>query len=275
MRPNWRNGKKNKDSSSGSQEGSSQDNSVALTTTSKQQLSNSTSGGGGGGVADSQVPQLPNPKDSTSTLFFDISLEFATALNEVWPKDEVIQSKLVELQKHTDNKSEYGSKLAQDFHSKYQDKYSLVLKKDPSFFSDKSSSDMKLLKAQDKYLSSSNEIRETVWEYLKNLVQYGGMVDMYSKCPQGMLDSISGIAGGLITKMQSGEMDLSNINPLQLGQMMMRDMKTEDLEQFGNAIMQSGNIENMMSLMQSTMGGMGGMPDMSSLASMASMMQPK
>jgi hypothetical protein len=94
------------------------------------------------------------------------------------------------------------------------------------------------------------------------------MADMYSKCPKAMLDSISGMAGGLIRKMQSGQLDAKSLNPIELGQMLMSDMKMSDLEGFGSALMENGNIDNMMSIMQSTMssmqakGGMQGMPGM-------------
>jgi hypothetical protein len=84
------------------------------------------------------------------------------------------------------------------------------------------------------------------------------MIDMYSKCPPGMLDAISGVAGGLISKLQSGDMDINSLNPVQLGQMMIKDMNPDDLEGFGNAILEGGNIDSMMSIMQSTLGGMGG-----------------
>jgi hypothetical protein len=93
---------------------------------------------------------------------------------------------------------------------------------------------------------------------------------MYSKCPQAMLDSISGVAGGIIAKMQNGELDMNNLNPVALGQMMMSQMSTDDLEGFGKAILEGGNMDSMMSIMQSTMGsgGIPGMPDMSSIMSM-------
>jgi hypothetical protein len=106
-----------------------------------------------------------------------------------------------------------------------------------------------------KYASAEPALRDTLWEYLRSLMQYAGMVDMYSKCPRGMLNSISNIAHGLLGKMQTGEVDPSKLNPLELGQMMMQTMSTEDLESFGSAIMSSGNLDTMMTIMQSTMGG--------------------
>ena len=239
MRPNWRNGGKAK------------------------ALENA-----GGAPSEEVVVAKPsglhNPKDATASLFFDIALEFVHACSDVWPQDELIKTEYEKL-KACDNKLETGKKLAADFHALFKNDYDLVVKKDPKFFG---SAHLNQFKAASKYASSPQSIRDTVWDYLKNLVQYSGMVDMYSKCPQRMLDSISGIANGMIEKLQNGQMDMNNLNPMQLGQMMMNDMKSEDLEKFGTAIMESGNMESMMNLMQSSMAGMGGMPDLSQIAKM-------
>ena len=202
-----------------------------------------------------------NPKDSTSIIFLDVCLEFSSALSEVWPLEEEFKKQSDDLKQSTDKKVETGFKLAKAFQNEFKDLFPLVLKKDPAFFS---SPKLSSVNAYQKYASSPASVRETVWEYLKSMVQYARMADMYGRCPQGMLDSISGIAGGLIDKLQSGEMSMNNLNPLQLGQMMMTQMNQNDLQQFGEAIMESGNIESMMSLMQSSMG----VPGMAELTKM-------
>jgi len=180
------------------------------------------------------------------------------------------------------SKQEEGLKLAKAFHRAFVDHYSDIVAKKSDFFTLQNEV-LISVNASTKFKSSPQDVQDTVWEYLRSLVQYAGMVDMYSKCPQAMLDSISGVAGGLIAKLQAGELDANNLNPLQLGQMMMQEMSAEDLEGFGNAIMEGGNMDSMMSIMQSTigglnaggsgggfpagmMGGMGGMPDMSMLS---------
>jgi hypothetical protein len=264
-RPNWRKGKLPESSAS------------------------SSSGGGGSQRTTDIVRAIPtpsrtssvttdvgaNPQDSTAIVFFDICVDFSTACAEVWPSDEVmkIQAARISSKKSTKEKQEEGLNLAKLFHSTFVDHYSLIVSKKPEFFA-LPIEGLVSVNASAKFASSPEDVRETVWEYLKSLVQYAGMVDMYSKCPQKMLDSISGVAGGLIAKLQSGELDPSNLNPIALGQMMMQQMSTEDLEGFGKAIMEGGNMDSMMSIMQSTMGaggipgmGMGGM-DMNAVMSM-------
>jgi len=219
-----------------------------------------------------------SPQESTSCVFFEVSLEFANACADVWPKDEYLKASCEKLAVHNDKyemKHTEGKKMALAFHAACAEHYPLIVKKDASFFSQ----NIPVLveaNAASKFASSPAEVRNTIWEYLRSLVQYAGMVDMYSKCPQAMLDTISGVAGGLIAKLQSGEMDAASLNPLQLGQMMMQEMSAADLEGFGEAIMQGGNMESMMSIMQSTMSSMGGsgaagmsgMPDLSMLSSL-------
>lgn len=218
-----------------------------------------------------------NPHESTACVFFEVCAEFAHACAEVWPSDSIIAAeseRLFNLGKNFTSKQEEGLRLAKAFHAAFVNHYPLVVSKDGKFFS-LPNEILISASAANKYASSPKDVRETIWEYMRSLVQYAGMVDMYSKCPQAMLDSISGVAGGLIAKLQNGELDASTLNPLQLGQMMMQEMSTADLEGFGNAILEGGNMDSMMSIMQSTMsgmggtpGGMGGMPDLSMLSEM-------
>lgn len=211
----------------------------------------------------SSAVRYDSPSDSTAVVFFDVVKDFATACSDVWPSDEFIKTKAAELTAVTDKQAK-GKELAKLFHEAFASKYSLVVSKSASFFQHPAFAPVN---AASKFANSPNDLKETVWEYFRNMVQYAGMVDMYSKCPQGMLDSISNIAGSMVEKLQKGELDSANINPMEIGQMMMSSLNTADLENFGAAMMQSGNIESMMSIMQTSM-GKNGMPDLSSLMSM-------
>ena len=262
-RPNWRKGQAPKDFSKESSKDSSKPKDLPLNSE-KSELA--------------IVPQAPqafdadfstNPHESTGSVFFDVCVEFTQACAEVWPKDELLAAKAEKLKGITgfSEKVTEGLRLAKLFHAEFNESYPLVVRKDPSFFAHPK---LSAFHASAKYDSSPADVRDTVWEYIKSLVQYAGMVDMYSKCPQAMLESISGIANGLITKLQSGELDASNLNPIQLGQMMMQQMSSSDLEGFGNAIINGGNMDSMMSIMQSTLANMGGpnVPDMAMLSAM-------
>lgn len=198
-----------------------------------------------------------NPENSTAIVFFEAALEFAGACAEVWPSDAVMGAearRLAGVGAALEAKQAEGARLAALFHDAFSSSYGMIQSKDAAFFALPHPA-LAAVHASAKYASAATELRETVWEYLRSLMQYAGMVDMYSKCPRGMLDSISNMAHGLIGKMQTGEMDPSKLNPLELGQMMMQTMSTEDLESFGTAIMSGGNLDTMMTVMQSAIGG--------------------
>lgn len=279
-RPEWRKGKaptqknKQKESTDEVVDGTEIVPSSSLSASSSSRMSKALKTPVGNLGHDSEF--TTNPFDSTAIVFFDVCLEFSKACAEVWPKEHKFQeeaSRLEQYQKNSSKKAE-GIRLAKLFHATLVNHYPLVLSKNGDFFSlplDVFSD----IGAAAKYSHSPENIRDTVWEYLRSMVQYAGMVDMYAKCPQAMLDTISGVAGGLINKLQKGELDPTKLNPLQLGQMMMQEMNASDLEGFGQAIMDGGNIDSMMSIMQSTMSslgpgvkGMPGMPDMSMFANL-------
>lgn len=198
-----------------------------------------------------------NPENSTAIVFYEAANEFASACAEVWPSDAVIvaeAARLAAVGSALEAKQAEGARLAALFHDAFADNYGLIQRKDAAFF-DLPDAGLVAVHAAAKYASAAPPLRDTLWEYLRSLMQYAGMVDMYSKCPRGMLNSISNLAHGLLGKMQTGEVDPSKLNPLELGQMMMQSMSTEDLESFGTAIMSGGNLDTMMTIMQSTMGG--------------------
>ena len=262
-RPNWRKGKAPESSSQPSQPSTNSENAISSTSTEIVRAGPIRENRRSSPLIEGDVVSA-NPQDSTSIVFYDVCTDFACACAEVWPSDLIVvneSKRLVSQGTSNEAKKVEGLKLAKAFHAAFVEHYSLIVAKKGEFFSLPIDFMVKV-HASSKYANSPADVRETVWEYLRSLVQYAGMVDMYSKCPQAMLDSITGVAGGLIAKLQSGEMDPNNLNPMVLGQMMMQQMSSEDLEGFGQAIMEGGNMESMMSIMQSTMasGGIPGMP---------------
>lgn len=272
-RPNWRKGKAPDASASGAASGAASGGASGRAIVSATEIVRAPRAPRVASDASSENISA-NPQESTAVVFFDVCADFAAACAEVWPSDATLVSQAARLAalKSQSEKISEGLRLAKAFHAGFVDHYAEIVAKKPEVFH-VAHEGLLAVNAAAKYASSPPDVRETVWEYLRSLVQYAGMADMYSKCPQAMLDSISGVAGGLIAKLQSGELDPNNLNPIVLGQMMMQQLSSEDLEGFGQAIMEGGNMDSMMSIMQSTMGGgmsgmPSGMPDMSSIMSM-------
>jgi hypothetical protein len=196
-----------------------------------------------------------NPLHASSLVFFEAVKDFASAAHEVWKDDALLKKQAKRLGKISsmNQKVAEGTYLANKFHSEFSGLYSDILAQKSSFFEHNA---FVVVNGKIKFNDATADVKKTVWEYFKNLVHYSNMVNLYGKCPINLLKTISTAAGGIMSKIQDGNLDLNAINPLTIGQSLMNDLSKEDLENFGNAV--SGDMGNMMSMMQSIVeGGMG------------------
>lgn len=253
-RPSWRNGNaSNSNSSTTPPPPSSNTNTQVAQVSSMNNSDNSTELA----LASPSIPSLGDqhphfgsldPLQATAMVFFETVNDFASASHEVWPNDAIVKKHAKRLSKikSMNQKVQEGIYLASSFHESLSSQFPKILEKNPAAF-DHPVFDS--ISSKEKFSDCSTSVQATVWEYLKNLVQYSNMLNMYKKCPSGVLSSISAAAGGIVSKLQSGEMDMNSLNPLAIGQAMMKDLKPEELESFGNSLM--GDMDGMMSMMQS------------------------
>ena len=221
-----------------------------------------------GGIAEDFQPQL-----SSCFSFYDTLVQFGGACAEVWPHDTELKNLLVTL---TEKKGDpgYAKMITVKFHESYKDLYVASNKKDPSIF-DGVKALFSKLQVKKKFEEASTEIKETVFEYIRLLVQWAGMHSMYAKCPDNMMSSIAAAARDFSSKIESGDMDFSKLNPMSLGQELMGSMSKDDIESFTRSIMEDGgeNIKNMMTGMVNNLAqGGAGLPGGEGMADMIKMM---
>lgn len=241
-RPSWRKGIKDSDDSSSS-------SSNVLSTLKNTVLE--------------QVEELreTDPKKSTVYIFYHTVLEYIKKLHSWYP--EVPEFKVFLEEKPT--MENFDDVLAEDLAKQFNDKFKAstkqVLEKDLDFLEHQ---EFLHFQVKEKYEVATDEIRDEFWETFRNLLQFSSMIDMYSNLPNGMMSSITNMAGDMITKLQTGEMDITSLNPMQIGEMMMQNINQDELEKFAVNMLSGGNLENMMSLMQQSLGNseLGGMLDM-------------
>lgn len=248
-RPNWRKGLNNSVSSSASNE-----NALTL----PDSLSNTI-----------ESVQNADPKKSTVYVFYHTAIDFARKLHEWYPEEKSFKDFLDqenEKYKTLDVKTEFdvvegADEYARLIHQLFSNHYSTVLSKNTDFFK---LDVFESFHAYDKYMGATEDQKEKIWECFRNLIQYSSMVNMYAKVPSTMLSTIKNMAGSLVEKIQTGDVDFSNLNPMQIGEMMMKDIDTKDIENFGRSLLEEGNIENLMAMMQSTLSNsnMGNMMDL-------------
>lgn len=130
--------------------------------------------------------------------------------------------------------------------------------------------------AKAKYDAASEEVRGTCWEYAKQVVQSATMGDVYEKCPSQMVQKVASMADRIVKDMQGGSLDFSKLNPMELSKEMMEGIDPKALEEWGNSLKSSGNMEHITKMMLGMLGKdspLGQMMQDPALSSMASMMQ--
>tara|TARA_Y100001970_G_C14167489_1_gene822172 strand:+ start:154 stop:939 length:786 start_codon:yes stop_codon:yes gene_type:complete len=92
------------------------------------------------------------------------------------------------------------------------------------------------------------ETREAVWAYLNELNRLAQMYQLYSAVPGGMMSTITSMAQNMATQIQSGNLDMSNLNLQALSEQVSQQIDQNDLNAFASNINPNsmGNLMNMM-----------------------------
>ena len=182
---------------------------------------------------------------------------------------------------------EMGEHMMNTFYEQFHNSFNLILSKNDEFFALEKHFILDMLHAKERWALLPTEKKALVWTDLVSLVQYANIGNMYKLCPDRMMNIITGMAEKVSKQVQSGEMDLSSLNPMDLGKSIVSSMSQAEIEEIGKSLMKKDTMENMMRMMETSMKSMegmgmpnlgrggGGMPDLKSLASMASMFAGK
>ena len=192
--------------------------------------------------------EVPDAYETTFTTFVDTLIEGADLGKSEWSSEPWFDEQTRKLRALGAEKGAEGRKLALLFYSDFGAYFAMITKKDDAFFSLPHPL-FSELKASTKWASLSMVNRDKVWSLGSSLVQLGTLANLYSKCSQPMLKTLSGFSTDLFAKLQSGELDMATMNPMALGQMVMGGLDAADLEEFGRSIASEGNLETLMSTM--------------------------
>ena len=97
--------------------------------------------------------------------------------------------------------------------------------------------------------------QEAVWAYLNELNRLAQMYQLYTAVPGGMMSTITNMAQDMATQIQSGNMDMSNLNLEQLSQQVSQQIDQNELNQFASNINPNamGSLMGMMGNMSNNM----------------------
>ena len=136
----------------------------------------------------------------------------------------------------------------------YQQFQTRILNKDETLFSDDGEL-FKLVNAKEKWSSASDQVKDTIWQYLKQIVQSASVSDVYSKCPPKIMDIVTSMASSIVGDVQNGTFDPSQIDPMAISQKLMGSLKEDDIKEWGNSLMTDGGMDGLLTMMSSAMGG--------------------
>lgn len=198
------------------------------------------------------TPAGGNMVDHIVEVFFQYSQQFLEAMCEVWPECPEIKKYKLQFDiacVHPPQMIALASKrkAVTNYHATMSPHYGRCAQKDDALMMDRSlQQDLEILrdlKFYEKWVPDLHpETKENVWEYITHMNQYANLHSMYSKVPEGMLGKIENMATSLTGKMESGEMNLQDLNIHELGRTMMESMDKSDLDSFAGSMM--GNVQD-------------------------------
>jgi hypothetical protein len=254
------------------------------------------------------MTSIPSARDILLEQFGQITYQFLDASCEVWPECDVLKSFKAQFDAANAN-PEQAQQFVIYSHGLFQEQFkpyvARLLSKDESILEEPIPF-LELVQAKSKLSSVDASVKDTCFEYAKQIAQSASINDVYSKCPTRMMDQVATLASSFVKDVEQGTLDLANLNPLELSQKVMSTLNPADIEEFGKHLTAEGGMENIMAMMSGIMsqaggpmgaagglpfdpsmiqslmgampaltGGASGAPDMSSIMNMMSMLGKK
>jgi hypothetical protein len=198
-------------------------------------------------------------KTSTDNAFHEVTKQLIEASVAAWPEDILLPIALTQwslldpsqslelFEKHLGHLS---NRLAQR-----DEKALFEAGNDPA---------LSALNIKDKFESANESTQATLWTYIGHMCRFGSMNKLYNFIPSNVMSAVTDAAHDLKSRLDSGELDTTKINPMELGQAVMSKFKPEELEAMMKSLMASPDAMNtIMSQMNSVMES--GNPDISNL----------
>ena len=220
-----------------------------------------------------------NPMTAQSLdIFHQYLHQFLEAVAEVWSDCSATSKLKLEyemacIQAPEIVRQEARIKFISAYHKHMQPYYTLCTQKDETLMLDQAAqARMPFIGKIQFYTKWTADLhvdtKASVWEYLTCLNQYANMYDIYTKVPTSMLTTIEGMATGIASKIETGEMSMADLNVQTLGQEVAENINMADLNQFATSMMSNkDNMAQMYSMLGTMMQQQPGGADM--LASFA------
>jgi hypothetical protein len=173
---------------------------------------------------------------------WDMSVQLIEASVSAWPEDALLPLALIAFKKI---EPEQAFNLVVEHLGPYIDGLS---KRDVDvLFKAASIGPLEALQIESKFSGANDSTRDTLWTYIGHICKYVTMSKLYKHIPENVLSAVTDAASGLKAKIDSGSIDLSSVNPFELGQEVMSTFPPQELERMMRQL--TSNPETMSSIM--------------------------
>jgi len=179
---------------------------------------------------------MVDPRTTVGVAFYDVSKQLIGTLSEAWPhrfSNDLIWPR----DRYLD--------MMQAFVKNFSHLFEKASRHDASIFDDD------LLSKYKDLATSSPDTLVVFWQYTDNLVRYATVEKMYTGIPSSVMGVITESIGTVKDSLEKGTLDPKYMNPLELGQDVMKKLRPEDLAALTQTLM--SNPDEMMGMMSSMM----------------------
>ena len=192
--------------------------------------------------------------------------QFISALCDVFPECPQMKEMRLKFKMKTSVPTEAMKQsgyrdLITGWHDSMGPFYARCAQKDDTIFSDGSSITLlESLNMASKWAECDADTRECIWEYMSQLNKLSQMFSVYTTIPQNMVGRIQNMANGIANKVEAGEMQLSDLNLMSLGQTVTTQVPEAELQAFASNMMSNPSaLQSLCGMMGPQMfGAMGG-----------------
>ena len=202
--------------------------------------------------AASQDPTNVLKNQCVSTLY-----EFLDASAEVWPECPALKKYLEIFKEARQTNSEIFTAAVYSAISEQASLFERLQTKDITVFQEPLEIFQELA-VYAKMSEAPQDVQDTCWTYILQIIQTASLSSVYSSAPTEMLQKVSAVADTFMKQMEEGTFDMKELDPMKLTQMMMEGVDKKEMEKWASSVMNPQSINSLMGVMQNVMGNMGG-----------------
>jgi hypothetical protein len=198
----------------------------------------------------------PDPTQVLKNQCLGTMYEFLDASVEVWPDCPALKKYHAVFREAKETNSDVFTNAVYASIQVNEKLFERMQNKDLSVFQEP----IEIFKELDIYTKLSEapeEVQDTCWTYIAQIVQTANLSRVYGSAPPDMLQKVSAVAEKFMKKMEEGTFDPKELDPMALTQMMMEGVDKKEMEQWASTVMNPQSINSLMSVMQNVMGNMG------------------